>query len=100
VFLANSRHFMQKLLLAVDRVSTTVGRICAWTIVALTALICWEVFSRYVLGRPHAWVFDAQIMLYGVLFMMAGAYTLAANGMCEVTCCTASSSRARRRSST
>lgn len=46
----------------------------------LTALISWEVFSRYVLGAPHAWVFDVMLMLYGVLFMMAGAYTLSKNG--------------------
>jgi TRAP-type mannitol/chloroaromatic compound transport system permease small subunit len=38
------------------------------------------VFSRYVLNKPHAWVLDAQIMLYGTLFMMAGAYTLSKNG--------------------
>ena len=35
----------------------------------LTLLISWEVFSRYVLNQPHAWVLDAQIMLYGTLFM-------------------------------
>jgi TRAP-type mannitol/chloroaromatic compound transport system permease small subunit len=33
-----------------------------------------------VLNDPHAWVLDAQIMLYGLLFMTAGAYTLAKNG--------------------
>ena len=37
-------------------------------------------FSRYVLNKPHAWVLDAQIMLYGTLFMFAGAYTLSKNG--------------------
>lgn len=71
---------MQKLLLAVDRLSTFVGRFFSWLIVGLTLLISWEVFSRYVLGRPHAWAFDAMIMMYGTLFMMAGAYTLAKNG--------------------
>jgi TRAP-type mannitol/chloroaromatic compound transport system permease small subunit len=71
---------MQGLLLLVDRVSTWVGQLFAWTIVGLTLLISWEVFSRYALDRPHAWAFDAQIMLYGTLFMMAGAYTLAKNG--------------------
>ena len=49
-------------------------------VVVLTLLISWEVFSRYVLNKPHAWVLDAQIMLYGTLFMMAGAYTLSKNG--------------------
>jgi TRAP-type mannitol/chloroaromatic compound transport system permease small subunit len=32
------------------------------------------------LNKPHAWALDVQIMLYGTLFMMAGAYTLAKNG--------------------
>ena len=71
---------MQKSLLAVDRFSTWIGKASAWTAVALTLLITWEVFSRYALNKPHAWVLDAQIMLYGTLFMMAGAYTLAKNG--------------------
>jgi len=52
----------------------------AWLIVSLTLMISYEVFSRYVLGAPHAWVFDASNMMYGIGFMMAGAYTLAKNG--------------------
>ena len=71
---------MQKLLLFVDKASTLAGQIFGWAILALTLLISWEVFSRYVLNVPHAWVLDAQIMLYGLLFMMAGAYTLAKGG--------------------
>ena len=71
---------MQNLLLAVDRLSTWIGKLFAWTIVGLTLMISWEVFSRYVLNKPHAWMLDAQIMLYGTLFMTAGAYTLAARG--------------------
>ncbi len=71
---------MQKLLLFVDKASTLAGHVTGWAILALTLLISWEVFSRYVLNVPHAWVLDAQIMLYGLLFMMAGAYTLAKGG--------------------
>jgi TRAP-type mannitol/chloroaromatic compound transport system permease small subunit len=71
---------MQKLLLAVDRLSTWTGQFFAWSIVLLTFGVSWEVFSRYALGKPHGWMLDVQIMLYGVLFMMAGAYTLAKNG--------------------
>jgi TRAP-type mannitol/chloroaromatic compound transport system permease small subunit len=71
---------MQKLLLGVDKLSTWLGQFFAWAIVLLTLSISWEVFSRYVLGKPHAWMLDVQIMLYGVLFMMAGAYTLSKNG--------------------
>jgi len=71
---------MQTMLLAVDRFSTWIGKACAWSVVGLTALITAEVFSRYVLNKPHAWVLDAQIMLYGTLFMTAGAYTLSKAG--------------------
>ena len=71
---------MQKLLLFIDKLSTFVGQTFSWLIVALTLLISWEVFSRYALDNPHAWAFDAMIMLYGTLFMMAGAYTLSKNG--------------------
>jgi TRAP-type mannitol/chloroaromatic compound transport system permease small subunit len=71
---------MQKLLLFVDKVSTWVGQAFSWLIVGLTGLISWEVFSRYALDHPHAWAFDAMIQMYGTLFMMAGAYTLAKNG--------------------
>ncbi len=71
---------MQKLFLTVDRVSTFIGQFFSWLVVGLTALIGYEVFSRYVLNSPHAWAFDAMIMLYGTMFMMAGAYTLSKNG--------------------
>jgi TRAP-type mannitol/chloroaromatic compound transport system permease small subunit len=72
--------FMQKTLLFVDKVSTWVGHAFSWLIVGLTLLVTWEVFSRYALDDPHAWAFDAMAMLYGTMFMMAGAYTLAKNG--------------------
>jgi len=68
---------MQKLLLFIDKLSTWVGHAFSWLIVALTLHISWEVFSRYALDNPRAWAFDAMIMMYGTLFMMAGAYTLA-----------------------
>ena len=71
---------MKSLLMAVDKASTLLGQAFAWLIVLLTGLIAWEVFSRYVLNSPHDWTLDAQIMMYGTLFMLAGAYTLAKNG--------------------
>jgi TRAP-type mannitol/chloroaromatic compound transport system permease small subunit len=71
---------MQRFLLTVDKLSTFVGHAFSFIIVLLTLQVSWEVFSRYALSAPHAWAFDAMIILYGTLFMMAGAYTLAKNG--------------------
>jgi TRAP-type mannitol/chloroaromatic compound transport system permease small subunit len=71
---------MQSLLLRVDRLSTWLGQAFAWLIVLLTLQITAEVFSRYVLNNPHDWALNVQIMMYGTIFMMAGAYTLSKNG--------------------
>ncbi|MBN8475019.1 MAG: TRAP transporter small permease subunit [Sulfuritalea sp.] len=71
---------MQKLLLTIDRISTFVGHAFSWLIVSLTFMITWEVVSRYAFDNPHPWAFDVMSMMYGSLFMMAGAYTLSKNG--------------------
>ena len=71
---------MNGFLYRIDQLSTWVGRAFAWLIVALALMIAYEVFSRYALSAPHAWVFDVTAMLYGTMFMMAGAYTLAHAG--------------------
>jgi TRAP-type mannitol/chloroaromatic compound transport system permease small subunit len=71
---------VQRFLLLVDQISTWSGKIFAWLIIILTLVVCAEVFKRYILNAPTAWIFDATNMLYGTLFMMCGAYTLAQNG--------------------
>ncbi|HEY1363050.1 MAG TPA: TRAP transporter small permease subunit [Xanthobacteraceae bacterium] len=70
---------VQNVLHAIDGISTWVGKAAAWLIVALMTVVCVEVFKRYILNAPTAWIFDLDNMLYGTLFMLAGAYTLAQN---------------------
>ena len=65
---------------AIDQVSYWSGKTFAWLIVALTFVVSVEVFKRYILNAPTAWIFDFNNMLYGTLFMMCGAYTLAQGG--------------------
>jgi TRAP-type mannitol/chloroaromatic compound transport system permease small subunit len=60
-----------------DRISTWAGKACAWLIILLMFTVCIEVFKRYLLNMPTAWIFDATNMMYGTLFMLCGAYTLA-----------------------
>ena len=72
---------MQKLLLFIDKVSTWVGHAFSWLIVVAHVLRSPGRCSRATRStHPHAWAFDAMTMLYGTLFMMAGAYTLSKNG--------------------
>src|SRR5438552_15152625 len=70
----------QAVIRAIDRVSYFSGKAFAWLIVALTFVVSVEVFKRYILNAPAAWIFHLTNMLYGTLFMMCGAYTLAQGG--------------------
>ncbi|MGH8809619.1 MAG: TRAP transporter small permease subunit [Noviherbaspirillum sp.] len=71
---------VQRFLYVADRISTWAGKASAWLIVLLMLVICVEVFKRYILNAPTAWIFDLSNIIYGTLFMMCGAYTLAQNG--------------------
>ena len=70
---------VQGVLHTIDGISTWVGKAFAWLMVVLMTVVCVEVFKRYILNAPTAWIFDAENMLYGTLFMLCGAYTLAQN---------------------
>jgi TRAP-type mannitol/chloroaromatic compound transport system permease small subunit len=71
---------MMSFVRVIDLVSYWSGKAFAWLIVALTFVVSIEVFKRYILNHPTAWIFDFNNMLYGTLFMMCGAYTLALAG--------------------
>src|SRR6187397_3264232 len=70
---------VQNVLHTIDGISTWVGKAAAWLIMGLMFLVCAEVFKRYILNAPTAWIFDASNMMYGAAFMLGGAYTLAQN---------------------
>jgi TRAP-type mannitol/chloroaromatic compound transport system permease small subunit len=70
---------VQSFLHTVDAISTWVGKAAAWLIILLMTVVCVEVFKRYILNAPTSWIFDVNNMMYGSLFMLAGAYTLAQN---------------------
>ena len=71
---------VQKILHGIDRLSDLSGKLFAWLIVMLAIVVGVEVFKRYILNAPTAWIFDLNSILYGTIFMMCGAYTLAQNG--------------------
>jgi TRAP-type mannitol/chloroaromatic compound transport system permease small subunit len=71
---------INRLIYQIDRLSKAVGHAFAWCIVILTIGTCYEVFVRYALRDPTSWAFDLSYLMYGGLFFMAGAYTLARGG--------------------
>lgn len=71
---------MTRFLFFIDSLSTWVGKAFGWLILVLTLGVSYEVFVRYVLSSPTTWAFDFSYIIYGALFLMAGAYTLSRNG--------------------
>lgn len=71
---------MQRLLLLADSISTWVGKTFAWSILVLTVVTVYDVTARYLFDAPTTWAYDTEYILYGTLFIMAGAYTLSRNG--------------------
>src|SRR3954462_502955 len=70
---------VQSFLHTIDGISTWVGKATAWLMIVLMSAVCVEVFKRYIMNMPTSWIFDLDNMLYGTLFMLCGAYTLAQN---------------------
>jgi TRAP-type mannitol/chloroaromatic compound transport system permease small subunit len=70
---------MNHFLFFIDRLSQWVGKAFAWCILVLCLATTYEVFVRYVLRAPTSWAFDISYIMYGTLFMMAGAYALSRN---------------------
>jgi len=68
---------MGKFILLVDAFTAWMGKAFAWCILILSFGTAYEVFVRYALRDPTSWAFDLSYMMYGTLFMMAGAYALA-----------------------
>jgi TRAP-type mannitol/chloroaromatic compound transport system permease small subunit len=72
---------MNAFLLGIDRISAGIGKTFGWVIIVLTLSATYEVVAASpVFGRPTSWAFDITYIMYGMLLLMTGAYTLSRNG--------------------
>jgi TRAP-type mannitol/chloroaromatic compound transport system permease small subunit len=71
---------MERYIRFADTVSAWFGKVFAWCVVLMTLGIGYEVVARYFFHAPTPWAFDFGYMMYGTMFMMAGAYTLSREG--------------------
>lgn len=67
---------MERYIRLADKLSAWFGKAFAWCVMVMTLGVGYEVFARYLFNRPTAWAFDLTYMMYGTMFMMAGAYAL------------------------
>jgi TRAP-type mannitol/chloroaromatic compound transport system permease small subunit len=71
---------MEQYIRFADKLSAWFGKVFAWCVMVMALGVGYEVFVRYVLNAPTVWAFDLTYMMYGTMFMIAGAYTLSRDG--------------------
>ncbi|OOY06901.1 TRAP transporter small permease subunit [Thioclava sp. F36-7] len=63
-----------------DRLSGWFGKSFGWLVLLMTIGMSYEVIVRYIFNSPTPWAYELSFMMYGALFMVGGAYTLARGG--------------------
>ena len=71
---------LNRVVRAIDAVSTAAGWLAGWFIVPITVAVSYEVIARYAFSAPTKWSYEAGWMLYGAQFMLAASYTLLKGG--------------------
>jgi len=63
----------------VDRLSILLGRAAMVLVIALTAVMVYEVVSRRIFDAPTLWAFDLSYMINGTIYLGAAGLTLLRN---------------------
>lgn len=68
----------------IDKISGFTGRYVAyWSLIA-PLVYCYEVFVRYALNSPTNWAHESMFLMFGMQYLLAGAYTLREGGHVRV----------------
>ena len=59
---------------AIDRISRVSGRILVWWTVVAVTIITFEVVMRYVFNRPTNWGHESMTLIFGMQYILCGAY--------------------------
>ena len=60
----------------IDTISEYVAKIASYMVLGLVLVVCFDVFMRYLFGRPTTWAYDAALHLYAISFLLGGAWVL------------------------
>jgi TRAP-type mannitol/chloroaromatic compound transport system permease small subunit len=74
----------QRIANLIDRLNGAIGRAAAWLALAVVLVQFAVVILRYVLGFGSIWLQESILYGHAALFLLAAAWTLAANGHVRV----------------
>ena len=58
----------------IDNLSIYLGKAFGFLVIPIIVLQCIEVVLRYVLNAPTVWIWELCVYLYGVMFVVGGAW--------------------------
>ena len=67
---------LRRILHRIDVVSEWSGKVLCYLLVVMGLITFLEVVSRYVFKDPTRWAFETVQLMFGVYFMLGGAYAL------------------------
>jgi TRAP-type mannitol/chloroaromatic compound transport system permease small subunit len=70
---------MNSILSGIERIIKAVGDAASLLILAIMAVVTFEVVSRYAFNAPTSWAWTINKQLFGVFVLVSGAYALVHN---------------------
>lgn len=70
---------------AIDRVGIFIGRVTMILILAMTGVMLYEVFLRYVLEAPTLWANELTLWIAGFVFLISGFYAMQQRSHIRIT---------------
>ena len=59
-----------------DRITLGISRVAMWAPACIVGIVAYEVFMRYVLGKPTLWVNEMSLWVGGGVYLTSGLYAL------------------------
>lgn len=60
----------------IDRLNDKIGHLISWLTTILVLVVCYDVFTRYLLKKSSVAVQEIEWHIFAVIFLIAGGYTL------------------------
>ncbi|MCF8261768.1 MAG: TRAP transporter small permease subunit [Melioribacteraceae bacterium] len=71
--------YLSSLKKKIDQFNETIGKATSWLTSFLVVLVCFDVFTRYILEDSSIAVQELQWHIFAIIFLLAAAYTLHAD---------------------
>ena len=68
--------FLNTVVKYIDRVNSVAGYLVSWLTTLLVLVVCYDVFSRYLMGKSFVAVQELQWHIFAIIFLAGSGYTL------------------------